>query len=83
MIIFDPSMRYLMRLPTISAGNTTSSSMASWTAVNVRERGRWTAEPFFGGRTILLVATKTTSCHLVVSSDVKFGWTGKLSSGEL
>lgn len=64
-IIFDPSILYLTLLPTISAGYTTSSSMASWTAVNVLVRGRWTAEPFFGGRKILLVAIKITSCHLI------------------
>jgi len=39
-IIFDPSILYLVLLPTISAGYTTSSSMASWTEVNVRVRGR-------------------------------------------
>jgi len=65
-MIFDPSIRYLVRLPTISAGNTTSSSIASWTAVRVRLRGRWAAEPFFGGRTILLVAIRITSCKLKV-----------------
>ena len=57
-----PSKRYLTRFPTISAGYTTSSKIPSWTAVRVLVRGRWTAEPFLGGLTILLVATKTTSC---------------------
>ncbi len=64
-IILDPSIRYLMRFPTISAGCTISSSIASWTDVSVRVRGRWTAEPFFGGRVILRVASKTTSCQTV------------------
>lgn len=63
LMILEPSSLYLMRFPTISAGWTISSSMASWTAVRVRERGLWAAEPFFGGLTILLVAMKTTSCH--------------------
>lgn len=60
-IILDPSNRYLMRFPTISAGNTTSSNIASCTAVSVRLRGLWTAEPFFGGLNILLVAIRITS----------------------
>lgn len=60
-MIFDPSSLYLMRLPTISAGWTISSRMASCTAVSVRVRGLWAAEPFLGGGTILLVAITTTS----------------------
>nr|GMC69378.1 hypothetical protein Iba_chr03aCG6020 [Ipomoea batatas] len=63
-IIFEPSIRYLMRFPTISAGYTRSSRIASCTAVSVRERGLCTAEPLFGGRDILLVATRTTSFPL-------------------
>jgi hypothetical protein len=65
LLILDPSILYLVRFPTISAGYTKSSSMASCTAVRVRERGRWTAEPFFGGRTILRVASRTTSCRII------------------
>lgn len=60
-MILEPSRRYLMRFPTISAGYTTSSRMASWTAVRVRERGRTMAEPFLGGFRILRVAISTTS----------------------
>lgn len=61
-MILEPSSLYRTRFPTISAGWTTSSSMASCTAVRVRDRGLCAAEPFFGGRTIRLVAMKTTSC---------------------
>lgn len=60
-IILDPSMRYLVRFPTISAGTTKSSNIASWTEVRVLLRGRWAAEPLLGGLTILLVAMKITS----------------------
>lgn len=64
-IILDPSIRYLTRFPTISAGCTISSSIFSWTDVSVRVRGRWAADPFFGGRTILREAIRTTSCQTV------------------
>lgn len=66
LLILVPSSRYLMRFPTISAGWTTSSRMASCTAVSVRVRGRWTAEPFFGGLKILRVAMITTSCQIII-----------------
>lgn len=54
---------YLTRFPTISAGNTMSSNIASCKEVSVQLRGRCTAEPFFSGLTILCVAIKTTSCQ--------------------
>lgn len=63
LMILDPSSLYRTRFPAISAGYTTSSSMASCTAVRVRDRGLWAAEPFFGGLTIRLVAMTTTSCQ--------------------
>jgi hypothetical protein len=62
-MILAPSKRYLTCLPTISAGYTTSPKIPSWTTVRVLVRGRWTAEPFLGGLTILLVAIITTSCE--------------------
>lgn len=62
-MIFDPSTLYLVRFPTISAGNTTSSSIASCTEVRVRLRGLCAADPFFGGLKILLVAIRITSYH--------------------
>jgi hypothetical protein len=67
-MILAPSRQYLTHLLTISVGYTTSSKIPSWTTVRVLVRGCWTAEPFLGGLTILLVAIITTSCEKVKST---------------
>ena len=56
LINFDPSADTFVLLPVISLGQTRSSRIVSWTAVRVRDRGRfclWAVEEFrFGlGRT--------------------------------
>ena len=40
LMIFLPSVRTRVRLPTISVGKTRSSKILSWTLVNVRDMGR-------------------------------------------
>ncbi len=73
-MIREPSRRNRIRFPTISEGYTKSSKIASWTAVNVRLRGRLAAVPFFGTLKIRLVAISTTSCK---PNDIFHNWENK------